>query len=219
MWSIIPGLGSVKRRTYRTSIRRGDAPALVCAAAYRLFSTKGYLATSIEDIAAEAGVARPTVFTAVGPKPVILRTVVEQALAGDDAPVPISERRWWREAIEEPDPVRSIELYARNMCLISGRAGLVLRALETAASVDADAAEVWERFQHQRRVGLNEFAVTLAQKARALRYDEETITATMWALAPDAYLRLVHDAGWPVERFQAWLGDLLQRMFLELPVR
>jgi TetR/AcrR family transcriptional regulator, regulator of autoinduction and epiphytic fitness len=206
---------SVKRRAYRSSIRRGDAPALVCEAAYRLFSRKGYLATSIEDIAAEAGVARPTVFTAVGPKPVILRTVVDQALAGDDAPVPIAERSWWREAIEEPDPVRSIQLYARNMCRISGRAGLVLRALEIAASIDTDAADVWARFQHQRRVGLNEFAVALAQKTNALRYDEATVTDTMWTLAPDAYLRLVHDAGWPAERFQAWLADLLRRMFLE----
>jgi AcrR family transcriptional regulator len=208
-------VGAVKRRTYRSSIRRGDAPALVCEAAYRLFSTKGYLATSIEDIAAAAGVARPTVFTAVGPKPVILRAVVDRALAGDDAPVPIAERPWWREAIDEPDPVRSIELYARNMCRISGRAGLVLRALETAAPIDADAAELWARFQHQRRVGLNEFAVALTQKTGALRYDEETITDTMWALAPDAYVRLIHDAGWPIERFQTWLADLLQRMFLE----
>ena len=212
---MIVAVGPVKRRAYRSSIRRGDAPAQVCEAAYRLFSTKGYLATSIEDIAAEAGVARPTMFTAVGPKPVNLRTVVDQALAGEDAPVPIAERPWWREAIEEPDPVRSIELYARNMCLISGRAGLVLRALETAASIDADAAEVWARFQHQRRAGLNEFAVTLAQKTSALRYDEDTITDTMRTLAPDAYLRLVHDAGWPLERFQAWLADLLQRMFLQ----
>src|ERR1700730_2497443 len=120
-------VGSVKR-AYRSSIRRGDAPALVCEAAHRLFSTKGSLATSIEDIAAEAGVARPTVFTAVGPKPVILRTVVDQALAGDDAPVPIAERSWWREAIDEPDPARSIRLYARNMCRISSGAGPVLRA-------------------------------------------------------------------------------------------
>ena len=212
---MITAVAPVKRRPYRSGIRRGDAPVLVCEAAYRLFSTKGYLATSIEDIASEAGVARPTVFTAVGPKPVILRAVVDQALAGDDAAVPIAERPWWREAIEEPDPVRSIQLYARNMCRISGRAGLVLRALETAASIDADAAELWARFQHQRRVGLNEFAVALGQKAGALRYDEETVTDTMWMLAPDAYLRLVHDGGWPVERFQAWLSDLLQRMFLE----
>jgi AcrR family transcriptional regulator len=212
---MIRAVGSVKRRAYRSSIRRGDAPARVCEAACRLFSTKGYLATSIEDIAAEAGVARPTVFTAVGPKAVILRAVVDQALAGDDAPAPIAERPWWREAIDEPDPVRSIQLCARNMCRISERAGLVLRALETVAPIDADVAEVWARYQHQRRVGLNEFAVTLAQKTSALRYDENTITDTMWMLAPTAYLRLVHDAGWPVEQFQAWLADLLQRMFLE----
>ena len=208
-------MGTVKRRAYRSGIRRGDAPALVREAAYRLFSTKGYLATSIEDIAAEAGVARPTVFTAVGPKPVILRRVVYQALAGDDAPVPIAERSSWREAIDEPDPARAIQLYARNMCRISGRAGPVLRALETAASIDADAAVLWARFQQQRRVGLNEFAAALAHKTGALRYDEDTITDTMWTLAPDAYLRLVHDAGWPVDRFQAWLADLLQRMFVE----
>jgi len=35
----------------------------------------------------------------------------------------------------------------------------------------------------------------------------------MWMLAPDAYLRLVHDAGWPVEQFPTWLAGLLQRMF------
>ena len=155
---------------------------MICAAAYRLFSDKGYLATSIEDIAAEAGVARPTIFTAVGPKSTILRLVVDQALAGDDAPVPIAERLWWREAIDEPDAVRSIHLHARNMCLINQRAALVLRALETAASVDAEAREVWDRFQQQRREGLNEIAVALSRKTNRLRYDEDTITDTLWML-------------------------------------
>ena len=206
-------MATVKRRPYRSNIRRGDAPALICSAAYQLFSTKGYLATSIEDIAEEAGVARPTVFTAVGPKPVILRTVVDRALAGDDAPVPIAERPWWREAIDEPDPVQSIKLHARNMCRISRSAAPVLRALETAASIDADAAEVWARFLRQRRVGLNEFAVSLAHKTTALRYDEDTMTDTLWML-PDAYLRLVRDAGWSDDRFESWLADLIQRLFL-----
>ena len=200
---------------YRTTIRRGDAPALICAAAYRLFSTKGYLATSIEDIAAEAGVARPTIFTAVGPKATILRLVVDQALAGDDEPVPIAQRPWWREAIDEPDAVRSIQLHARNMCLINQRAAPLLRALETAAAVDAEAGEVWDRFQRQRRQGLNEFAVALQRKTTRVRYDEDTITDTLSMLAADAYLRLVRDAGWPIERFQGWLTDVLQRLFLD----
>jgi AcrR family transcriptional regulator len=202
------------KRPYRSTIRRGDAPELICAAAHRLFSDKGYLATSIEDIAAEAGVARPTIFTAVGPKATILRLVVDRALAGDDAPVPIAQRPWWREAIDEADPVRSIELHARNMCLINQRAAPVLRALETAASVDAEAGEVWARFQQQRRQGLNEFAVTLTRKTTRVRYDENTITDTLCMLAADAYLRLVRDAGWPTDRYQDWLTDVLLRLFL-----
>jgi AcrR family transcriptional regulator len=203
------------KRPYRTTIRRGDAPELICAAAYRLFSDKGYLATSIEDIAAEAGVARPTIFTAIGPKATILRLVVDQALAGDDAPVTIAQRPWWREAIDEPDPARSIELHARNMCLINQRAAPVLRALETAASVDAEAAELWARFQHQRRQGLNEFAIALTGKTSRVRYDESTITDTLCTLAADAYMRLVHDGDWPTERYQEWLTDLLLRLFID----
>ena len=205
----------VKRRSYRTTIRRGDAPALICSAAYGLFSTKGYLATSIEDIATAAGVARPTIFSAVGPKSTILRLVVDQALAGDDAPVPIAERPWWREAIEEPDAERSIQLHARNMCLIAQRSATVLHALETAASVDDDAGEVWNRFQRQRHAGLNEFAVALRRKSDRVRYDEDTMTDMLWMLTPDAYLRLVRDAGWPLERFQGWLTDVLLRLFLD----
>src|SRR5215470_10804374 len=129
-------MATVKRRTYRSAIRRGDAPRLICAAAHRLFAAKGYLATSIDDIAAEAGVARPTVFAAVGPKPAILKAVVDQAMAGDDAPVRVAARPWFREALDEPDPVRSVQLHARNLCWILQRAGPLLRALEAAAAVD-----------------------------------------------------------------------------------
>src|SRR5215467_11296234 len=143
-------MATVKRRIYRSAIRRGDAPRLVCAAAHRLFSEKGYLATSIDDIAVEAGVARPTVFTAVGPKPVILKAVVDQAMTGDDAPVPVAGRPWFTEALDEPDPARSVQLHARNLCWIMQRAVPLLRALETAAAVDQDAAALWADLRRQR---------------------------------------------------------------------
>ena len=101
------------------------------------------------------------------------------------------------------------------MCLINQRSAPLLRALEIAASVDAEAGEVWERFQRQRHDGLNEFAVALRRKTARVRYDEDTITDTLWTLTPDAYLRLVRDAGWPAERFQDWLTDVLLRLFLD----
>jgi AcrR family transcriptional regulator len=206
-------VATVNRRTYRSGIRRGDAPRLVLAAAYRLFCDRGYLATSIEDIAAAAGVARPTVFTAVGPKPVILKVLVDQALAGDDEPVAIAARPWFTEALTEPDPARSLALHARNMCRISSRVAPLLRAMETAAGADPEAAVLWAERLRQRRVDMAAFAAALAAKT-ALRCDEATVTDVLSALPPDAYLRLVHDGDWPIEKFQAWLADLLQQLFL-----
>jgi len=208
-------MAPVKRRTYRSTIRRGEAPQLVIAAASKLFATKGYLATSIEDIAAEAGVARPTVFTAVGPKPVILREVVDQAIAGDDQAVPVAGREWWVEAVNEPDTVIAIKLLARNMTRIGQRIALIARALETAAGIDPDAAEVWQRYQSQRRIGLREFAHALTTKNASLRCDVDTMGDTLWMLQPATYLRLVVDGGWSLKRYEAWLADLLTRLFVE----
>jgi AcrR family transcriptional regulator len=215
MVSIIRGGATVKRRTYRSTITRGEAPQLVVAAAARLFATKGYLATSIEDIAAEAGVARPTVFTAVGPKPVILRHVLDQAIAGDDADVPVAERDWWRLAIEEPDAAVAIRHLAHTMTGIAQRIALIARAVEIAASIDPDAEQLWDRYQQQRRIGLGEFAKALTRKHASLRCDVKTMTDTLWMLQPAAYLRLVVDAGWSPKRYEAWLADLLSRLFLD----
>lgn len=204
---------TVKRRPYRSTIRRGEAPRLICAAANRLFSTKGYLATSIDEIAAEAGVARPTVFAAVGPKPVILKAVVDQAMAGDDTPVPLADRSWFREALDEPDPVRALRLHVRNVCQILHRVVPLLRALETAATVDEDAKALWIDLRRQRRTGTAGIAADLAAKT-TLRCDERVLADMLFAVPPDAYYRLVHEEGWPEEAFQAWLADLLQRVCL-----
>ena len=75
--------------------------------------------------------------------------------------------------------------------------------------------EVWDRFQRQRRDGLNEVAVALRRKTDRVRYDEDTITDTLWMLDTRRLPRLVRDAGWPVERFQDWLTDVLLRLFLD----
>ena len=212
--SIIRVVAAVKKRAYRTSIRRGEAPQRICSAAYRLFTTNGYLATSIEDIAAEAGVARPTVFSAVGPKPVILRAVADQATAGDDSPIAVTDRPWWKEAMDEPDAHRSVRLHARNMCRIQQRIVPLMKAVEAAAPVDPDAKAIWTRYQRQRRKGMSEFIDGLGKKAR-LRIDEQTAIDTAWLLAPDTYWRLVRERGWSLAKYEAWLADVLERVLLD----
>jgi TetR/AcrR family transcriptional regulator, regulator of autoinduction and epiphytic fitness len=206
-------VSDVKRRSYRTSIRRGDAPHLVCTAAQELFATKGYLATSIEDIAAGAGVARPTVFSAVGTKPAILKAVIDQAFAGDELPAAVADRSWFKEAFEEQDPVRAVRLHARNICRIAERVAPLLRALETAAAVDPDAASLHDQVREQRRTGTASIAADLAEKAQ-LRCDQQTLADLLFTLPPDAYLRLVHEERWPPKKFEAWLAETMLRLCL-----
>jgi len=211
---MIGGVGDVKtRRPYRSAIRRGDAPDAVRDAARRLFAARGYLATSIDDIAAEAGVARPTVFSAVGPKPVILKAVVDQAIAGDDAPVAVAGRPWWQEALNEPDPARSIRLHARNITRITAGIAPLWEAVQAAAAVDEQAARLLDQLLRQRRTAMASYAAALAAKG-PLRHDADTVTDILWALVPDSYLRLVRDLGWPVQRYETWLADTLQRTLL-----
>jgi AcrR family transcriptional regulator len=204
-------MATVKRRSYQTTIRRGDAPGLVCDAARELFTTNGYPATTIEDIATAAGVARPTVFSAVGSKPAILKAVIDRAMAGDQTPVAVADRPWYQEAILEPDAGRAITLHARNITMIVGRVAALLRALETAATVDTDAAALWAATRRQRREGTAAIATDIASKT-ALRCEEKELADLLFTLPPDAYHRLVTEEGWSVERFETWLADLLHRI-------
>jgi AcrR family transcriptional regulator len=204
-------MATVKRRTYHSSIRRGDAPGLVCDAAHELFRTNGYLATTIEDIARTAGVARPTVFAAVGSKPAILKAVIDRAMAGDEARVAVADRPWYHEAINEPDPERAISLHVRNICMIVDRVAALLRALETAATIDTDAAALWAGTKRQRREGTASIAADIASKT-ALRCEEKELADLLFSLPPDAHYRLVTEEGWSAERFETWLADLVHHV-------
>ena len=56
------------------------------------FLERGYTATTIDEIAAAAGVSKLTVFTAVGNKAQLLKAARDVAMAGDDGPAPVARR-------------------------------------------------------------------------------------------------------------------------------
>ena len=74
------------------------------AAASELFVERGYTAASLREVAEVAGVARPTVAAAFGSKPALLRQVLDEALAGDDEPVPVTQRPWFAPVWQAGDP-------------------------------------------------------------------------------------------------------------------
>src|SRR5262245_26004595 len=67
---------AVKPRRYESALRREQAAATrarIVRAAAELFAAQGYTQTSIEQIAARAGVARPTVYAAFTGKAALLK--------------------------------------------------------------------------------------------------------------------------------------------------
>ena len=98
-------MDDVKARPYRSPRRDEQARqtrGAVLAGARELFLDPGYHATTIDEIAAAAGVSKPTVFTAVGNKTQLLKVVRDVAMAGDDAAAPVAERPSVERARDAP---------------------------------------------------------------------------------------------------------------------
>src|SRR3981081_1665797 len=90
------------RRREQAAPTRSETPE----AAQRLFEQRGYPATTMAAIAAEAGVALKTVYVAFETKSGVLRALWHLLLRGDEENVPGGERGGYREVLEEPDPAR-----------------------------------------------------------------------------------------------------------------
>ena len=209
----------VKPRRYQSALRREQAAATrtrIVAAAAELFAAQGYPQTSIEQIAAQAGVARPTVYTTFTGKPALLKEALDLLLAGDDAPVPVRDRPWFQELLHQRDPRRLLELEARNDRMINERIAPLHEALRNAAATDDDIARLHTTIKQQRRIGARAVAEALAALG-PLRDDLDLDAATddLWLLKdPALYTALAGDCGWPAERYQAWLARTMQASLL-----
>jgi AcrR family transcriptional regulator len=200
------------RRSYHSPRRQQQAAATrraVLEAAERLFVRRGYPATTMEQIAAEAGVALKTVYVAFATKSGLLRALWDLRLKGDQDEAAVAERPWYREVVEEPDPERQLRRNARNARVVKQRIGGVLKVLRSAAPVDPDAGALWELigsdFYDNQRV------IVASLHARgALRPGLEVDRATdiLWTLNhPDVWLLLVGERGWTPEQWERWFAD------------
>src|SRR3712207_5019967 len=93
------------KRPYDSSRRRAQAAATrsdILRAAQRLFETRGYAGTTMEAIAAEAGVALKTVYAAFETKSGLLRSLWNHLLRDRRDNVPVAEQPWYREVLDEP---------------------------------------------------------------------------------------------------------------------
>jgi AcrR family transcriptional regulator len=206
-------------RRYVSPLRR-DAAArtrqAVLDAARELFAAHGYTATTVDEIAVRAGVSKPTVFAAAGSKQAILKQLRDIALAGDDEPVPVAQRPWYREALAEPDPRRALRLYARNATAIHRRAADVHEVLRAASASDQDLHDLWRASEDERRGGATIVLDALLQKSPLKPgLDRAAAIDIVWILtASDVFWRLVRTRRWSNAQYENWLGDTLCEQLL-----
>lgn len=203
----------VKRRNYLSRYREemaAETRRRIVAAAIELFSERGCAATSIEDIAASAGVSGPTVFAAVGNKRELMKQARDVALVGDDKPVPMPQRPWVAALRAEAAPDAALRIYAAAMRRIFHRAARLELAL-AAAEADPELAGLAETAREQRAFGCRLIAKELASKSKLRHGHTKSSTADILFVmaSPEVYRLLVLYRGWPESRYEHWLAQTL----------
>lgn len=199
------------RRPYRSDLRARQADETrraVVDAASRLFVAGGYADTTLDAVAAAAGVSRRTVVNAVGGKAALLSLAWDVSLVGDDEPVPMSERPAVRAILASTDPAESVRLWAEMTVDVLARAAPIGQALEAAADGDPDAAALLAKADAERLEGARAFARHLASIDGLGRgVTVERAADAFWALDDGRlYRRLVLERGWTSEAFATWLA-------------
>lgn len=207
------------KRPYRSELRAAQAAetrrAVVDAAA-RLFVEQGYRATTIDAVAAAAGVSRKTVFSSVGGKVDLLKLAVDWAIAGDDRPVGLADRDPITQLFDLDDPVQLLRGWARLLADVDVRTTRLFRAVEIAADEDPDAAGLLAELHRQRLDGARRVVKHLRERnaLTAHRRPGDAVDVAWLATDPALFDRLVRVRGWTVRRFADWLGETLVRELL-----
>jgi AcrR family transcriptional regulator len=210
---------SKAHRPYRSTLREAQARTTrrqIVAAGHDLFVEQGYARTTIDAIAARAGVSRKTVFTSVGGKAGVLKLAFDWALAGDDEPVPMADRPEVKVMQEERDPVRLIERWARLNATIACRLAPIFDVLTVAADGDSEAAALQATSEANRSGGARDFVARLADLG-GLRDDlslERAAAIAEILMDPVPSRRLVIERGWTVDEYVDYVERMARAAFL-----
>ena len=181
-----------------------------------LFVQQGYAATTVEQIAADAGVAVQTVYYTFRTKGLLLRELVEVTAAGEEPTAPVMERDWAREMLSAGSPQRVLALAVEHGTAIYERVAGLWPAVAAAAAADPDVAAFWMAVGAGRRDGqrrMVEHIVRLDALRPGLDADRATDLVVL-LLGHDVYRSLVVDAGWPLVVFRAWLFTTVVQQML-----
>ncbi len=195
-----------ERRQLQAQTTRRD----IVRAARRLFAERGYAATSMSDIAREAGVAVQTIYASCGSKRDLVLALVD--LIDEEADIGALAA----QAARSEDPRESLALDVRITRQFNERCGDIIGALLSAAPIEPDAAAAAEEGRRRHREG----AAATGRKLEALGALQGDFTADGAGALISAvtwhpvYAHLTAEHGWSYDDCERWLTTTLERTLL-----
>ncbi|MFC5105864.1 TetR/AcrR family transcriptional regulator [Kibdelosporangium philippinense] len=191
---------SLKRATQALETR-----AEIARAARKLFVEQGWAATTVRDVAREAGVSVPTVYSVYVNKTGLALAVADAADLSADGP------RMVEELESETSPARQLAAMIGYDRRLYERSGEVIVPLREAGRVDPELAGV---HSEGRRRG-DQTRRQVFSGWSDMRMDVETAIDVYAALCNiDVYLTLINERGWSPDRVEQWWNEVLTRELL-----
>jgi AcrR family transcriptional regulator len=183
-------------------------------AAYRLFCERGYVATTMEEIAREAGVAVQTVYFTFHNKVALLKEAFDASVLTHDDPAPPDARAWYAEFERERDGPKAIGILVDNVSEILRRVAPLAAAM-TAAAGDPVAADMYAKGEALRRDGYARIVAITAKKQVLRRGLTETraVDILFTLLSPEMF-QAMSRCGWTFTEYKSWMADLLVQQLL-----
>jgi AcrR family transcriptional regulator len=214
-----PKPGELRRQRALATRRR------ILKAAYRLFCANGYVATTMDAIAAEAGVAVQTLYFTFHTKGAMLSETLGAVIMGFDKwvgqprepfdPAEAPKRFEWYSAFEaEPDARRALAIFVENSEETMRLGGALVAVLQAAAS-DPDAASV-HAIGERRRVDSSRTILRMLARKGGLRSGLTVARATdiLVVLFSGPVAHAMAARGWPPAESKRWFVDLLAQQLL-----
>ncbi|HYI36196.1 MAG TPA: TetR family transcriptional regulator [Thermoleophilaceae bacterium] len=181
-------------------------------AAARLFAGRGFATTSIKDIAAEAGVAVQTIYSSVGSKGMLLRTVADTM----DAKAGVREQ--WERIRGTDDPRQMVRFGVQivRAFVDDERAGRLQEAIQAAAPTEPEIAEVLAEGMRRHRAGTRGLVEHIAQGGhlRAGLAPERGGSIFASVTHPAVWRSLWAEHGWTLDEIEDWMTGTLAAQLL-----
>jgi AcrR family transcriptional regulator len=203
---------------YKSERRQQQARAThrdIVGAARRLFAERGYAATSMVDIALEAGVAVQTIYASCGSKRELVLALVDTI--DEEAGVATIAA----QLAESDEPAEIVSLAVHLTRQLNERCGDIVSALLSAASLEPDAAAAAAEGKRRHRDGSARTAAKLdglgALRAGLSPDDAAALLATLtWR---PMYAQLTQEHNWSFDNCEEWITTILTTTLLRPPRR